>query len=305
MGCHVYSTGCERTSRPVTSYRMTSASNQHQRGLQPVSCSDVPTPSFDVAPLRMCLYVVRDSVDRCWPLIYWKASELGIGDTRTSRQMIKKRNIIHLPRSTRSLAAPSSSSTFICVEPLSTSMFASVPTCTGRRVAGAVSCRVGAKASACRFFSASADKQSFSSYEYPTRTEAPEITATAAKDFSHEQIERSTSPKIRSPDDPFDDTLQLTSEQREQRRNQTKQALGSLKLNSLPITNAVPYFVPANFPSDELEAPETHITKLDNGMRVVSQVSAAIRMLCLVCLLLTLLHVIRSISSNCRTPMAK
>jgi processing peptidase subunit alpha len=44
-----------------------------------------------------------------------------------------------------------------------------------------------------------------------------------------------------------------------------------MKLSSLPITESVPDFIPPNVPSQELKAPETHITKLDNGIRVVSQ----------------------------------
>jgi hypothetical protein len=156
-------------------------------------------------------------------------------------------------------------------------MFASA----SRRVAGAARSTLGAKLkvlrpAALRSFSASTETPAFSIYEYPTRTEAPEITVTNAKDLSLEQIDQSTSPKIHSPADPFDDRSELTSEQREQLRNETKQSLDSLKLNSLPITKNVPNFVPPNFPADELEAPETRITKLENGIRVVSQVSSTL-----------------------------
>jgi hypothetical protein len=151
-------------------------------------------------------------------------------------------------------------------------MFASA----SRRVAGVARSTLGGKLQllrpALRSFSASTETPAFSIYEYPTRTEAPEITATKAKDLSLEQIDQSISPKIHLPADPFDDRAELTAEQRELRRNETKRSLDSLKLNSSPIAETVPSFVPPNFPSDELEAPETQITTLDNGIRVVSQV---------------------------------
>lgn len=149
-----------------------------------------------------------------------------------------------------------------------------------RIVAGVARSKLGAKPTALRppstvrSFSASVETPLLSPYEYPTRTEAPEITVTSAKDLSIDQIDKSISPKIHSPEDPFDDRSALTREQREQLRNETKRSLDSLTLNSLPITKSVPDFVPPNFPSDELEAPETRITKLENGIRVVSQVSS-------------------------------
>lgn len=124
-----------------------------------------------------------------------------------------------------------------------------------------------------RAFSASAETPSFSVYEYPTRTEAPEISVTKAKDITPDQIERSTPGKLRLPSDPFDDRSELTPEQRKKLKSETKNSLDSLKLNSLPITRAVPPFIPPNVPSTELEAPETCITTLENGVRVVSQVS--------------------------------
>jgi processing peptidase subunit alpha len=126
-----------------------------------------------------------------------------------------------------------------------------------------------------RSFSASSD--AFSIYEYPTRTEAPVITSSNAKDVSAESIDAATSssttsPKLHSPkDDPFDDGGKLGAEEREKVRKQQNQTFGSLKLSSLPIAESVPDFIPPNVPSGELKAPETIITTLDNGIRVVSQ----------------------------------
>lgn len=97
------------------------------------------------------------------------------------------------------------------------------------------------------------------------------ITTTKAKDIARDRIDKATSAKVHSPIDPFDDRSELTVEQRELRRVQTKQALDILKINTSPITEKVPAFVPANVPLGQLQVPETLITKLDNGIRVVSQ----------------------------------
>jgi hypothetical protein len=77
--------------------------------------------------------------------------------------------------------------------------------------------------------------------------------------------------KIYAPDDPFDDSGSLPSEERQKLIQQQKQELTSIQLSSLPITQTVPAFIPPNVSSQELEAPETLITTLENGIRVVSQ----------------------------------
>ena len=123
-----------------------------------------------------------------------------------------------------------------------------------------------------RGFSSTSENSSFSIYEYPTRTEPPEITITKASDVSQDQIDSSTSQKIYSAEDPFDDRSQYTKEERDNLRQELQQSLDDIKLSSLPITESVPDFIPPNVSSQELEVPETLITKLENGMRVVSQV---------------------------------
>ena len=123
----------------------------------------------------------------------------------------------------------------------------------------------------------SIDSSAFSKREYPTRTEAPVITTTTAKDITRERIDKAISAKVYSPIDPFDDRSQFTVEQRELRRLQTKQELDDLRMNTSPISEKVPAFVPPNVPLVQLEVPETLITKLDNGIRVVSQVSVQAR----------------------------
>jgi processing peptidase subunit alpha len=120
--------------------------------------------------------------------------------------------------------------------------------------------------------SSASSSPSFSIYEYPTRTEAPVITSTTAEKERVNDVNPSNKPtKVYAPEDPFDDKGQLTADDRDAIRKQQNTELKSVKLSSLPITKSVPDFIPPNVPSQELKAPETHITKLDNGIRVVSQ----------------------------------
>jgi hypothetical protein len=113
----------------------------------------------------------------------------------------------------------------------------------------------------------------FSSYEYPTRTEAPEITTTRAADTASSSASKTVNgaKKVYTAEDPFDDSGTLSAEDRQRRKEEQAKKIGSIKLSSLPITTTVPDFIPQNVSSGELEAPETLITTLDNGIRVVSQ----------------------------------
>lgn len=121
-------------------------------------------------------------------------------------------------------------------------------------------------------FSSSSEAPTFSSYEYPTRTEAPEITTTKASDvLSNSNSNPSTTTKVYTAEDPFDDRGRLSREERDRLKAEQSKTLGSIRLSSLPITPKVPEFIPPNVSSGELEVPETLITTLDNGIRVVSQ----------------------------------
>lgn len=112
----------------------------------------------------------------------------------------------------------------------------------------------------------------FSPYQYPTRKEAPEISATTAKQALESSPPRSPSPnKLYQQDDPFDDSGSLSDDEIKKMKEKQQQELSSISLKSLPITPNVPDFIPPNFPSQELEIPQTHITQLPNGIRVVSQ----------------------------------
>lgn len=114
---------------------------------------------------------------------------------------------------------------------------------------------------------------SFSIYEYPTRTEAPEITKTRAKDAKDHADDDlyHFDKKQYSVEDPFDDAQKLSSDEIQKRLEAQAQEFGSLTLSSFPITESPPAFIPPNVRSQELQVPETIITTLDNGMRVVSQ----------------------------------
>eukprot|EP00529_Nitzschia_sp_RCC80_P016420 CAMPEP_0113501730 /NCGR_PEP_ID=MMETSP0014_2-20120614/33124_1 /TAXON_ID=2857 /ORGANISM="Nitzschia sp." /LENGTH=658 /DNA_ID=CAMNT_0000396365 /DNA_START=95 /DNA_END=2068 /DNA_ORIENTATION=- /assembly_acc=CAM_ASM_000159 len=114
----------------------------------------------------------------------------------------------------------------------------------------------------------------FSSYEYPTRTEAPEITKTVAQDVK-ELIENEPDLHIEhkqySVEDPFDDVGTLSKDEINKRRKFQHDEFSAIKMNSVPIDVVPPPFIPSNVPAQELDVPETMITTLDNGIRVVSQ----------------------------------
>ena len=154
-----------------------------------------------------------------------------------------------------------------------------VPLCHAGR------CSLSSNSSSSSSSSSDSLSTTFSSYEYPDRTEAPTITMTNAQDVIDDaslDTPPSSSEKKhkiagKNDDDPFDDSGSLTMEERHERRMKQRQQEqqnnddGSPKLSSLPITDRVPDFVPSNVPSEQLQVPETHITRLDNGIRVVSQ----------------------------------
>mmetsp|Transcript_17905 Transcript_17905/g.49614 ORF Transcript_17905/g.49614 Transcript_17905/m.49614 type:complete len:603 (-) Transcript_17905:264-2072(-) len=118
--------------------------------------------------------------------------------------------------------------------------------------------------------SLSEPQPTFSSYEYPTRTEAPEITTTRASDVvSSDDV---NSNKVYHPHaDPFDDKGTIPLAERERLKAEQSETIGSIQMSSFPIAPTVPEIVPPNVSSEALEVPETRITKLDNGIRVVSQ----------------------------------
>lgn len=101
--------------------------------------------------------------------------------------------------------------------------------------------------------------KTFSSYEYPLATEAPEITQTTATEAPP------STRKICNNDD------KLTELEVEHVRKLQKQHIRTDLEGSQPITLDIPKEIPSNVPASTLTVPETLITTLANGVRVVSQ----------------------------------
>lgn len=72
-------------------------------------------------------------------------------------------------------------------------------------------------------------------------------------------------------DDPFDDEGNLSADEIESRRQTQKEQLSTRTGCLQPITHRVPSYIPPNIPATELATPETIVTVLNNGIRVVSQ----------------------------------
>lgn len=122
----------------------------------------------------------------------------------------------------------------------------------------------------------------FSSYEYPNRSEAPEVVRTTSASAKEGEPPRPTDIKRLSMrlqqshelEDRFDDGGSMSVEEqmaiREQQANQLHAQHKTLQ-GSTAITSSVPEHIPPNFPATELQVPTTEITTLENGIRVVSQ----------------------------------
>jgi mitochondrial-processing peptidase subunit alpha len=75
----------------------------------------------------------------------------------------------------------------------------------------------------------------------------------------------------KEPDDPFDDKGTLSPEEVEALRQKQAAELSSLKTSLEPVTMAVPSYVPPTVSAKERPVPETIISTLSNGVRVVTQ----------------------------------
>mmetsp|Transcript_27148 Transcript_27148/g.40100 ORF Transcript_27148/g.40100 Transcript_27148/m.40100 type:complete len:547 (+) Transcript_27148:207-1847(+) len=113
---------------------------------------------------------------------------------------------------------------------------------------------------------------SFSRYQYPLATEPPIITkTTAAKQEVKTTVPVATTDKegLRDPKDPFDDSrslsdLEVDSIRKMQNKFLTTELKGSTAIGLKPPPE-IPQLMEAN------TIPETQITTLENGVRVVSQ----------------------------------
>jgi len=127
--------------------------------------------------------------------------------------------------------------------------------------------------SAGRSFSSA--RNSFSSFQYPLATEPPHVTSTTAAEAVQEESTTaaglSNTKGPREPNDPFDDSHSLSEQDREKLRQEQKKKLTTSLSGSTAIETVVPSMIPPNVPADQLETPETLLTVLPNGVRVVSQ----------------------------------
>lgn len=121
---------------------------------------------------------------------------------------------------------------------------------------------------------------SFSSYEYPTRTEAPQVTRTLASDLPDVSSDDGITPKEKyssmptssSPiADPFDDMKKLSPPQRAETLEHQKENLSTDLDPKHRITPFVPPNIPSNYPPTQLTIPSVNVTNLPSSLRVASQ----------------------------------
>ncbi len=113
---------------------------------------------------------------------------------------------------------------------------------------------------------------SYSSLEYPLRSQAPTVTRTSAAEARNEPPQKY--PRKFPSDDVehyFDESDDISPEEEAKLLEAQKQKLVTKLESSTAITPQIPVFIPPTVSADQLEKPETIITKLENGIRVVSQ----------------------------------
>lgn len=130
------------------------------------------------------------------------------------------------------------------------------------------------------FISSSSNRCCFSvtshQYEYPLRTEAPQISRTKASEATaNSGTTRNTkvvsSKEVNDDNDPFDDFHTFTEEEREERRQKLNSQLNTHLSDRHKIMPVKPSYIPSNLPSKDLEIPATKVSTLSNGLRVASQ----------------------------------
>jgi len=117
-------------------------------------------------------------------------------------------------------------------------------------------------------------------YQYPSAKEVPEVTRTSAAQAKQAATAATSKKHFGSSnnDDPFDDAGTLTELERERLRQEQAQRLQS-QVHLSPdhcfpiLAHSIPAHIPPNVPDDQLDRPQTKITTLDNGIRIVSQES--------------------------------
>lgn len=126
-----------------------------------------------------------------------------------------------------------------------------------------------------------------SKYEYPLATEPPEITRTYASDVAKDRYRNYANPQpqtnsdsptpTNASNDPFDDQQILSPAEIQDILQKQKLSINTKPTGTVPITETVPSFVPklivpsTSTNNDINDIPRTHITTLDNGIRIVSK----------------------------------
>jgi len=114
-------------------------------------------------------------------------------------------------------------------------------------------------------------------YEYPNRNEAPIITRSNAKenvssatDDSRTRIKDKS--RLTLDDvDKFDDRKEFSSTERDEIREKQKREIKTSLSPLHKIMPTKPDHIPPNIQNSKLDVPETMVTTLSNGLRVVSQ----------------------------------
>lgn len=119
-------------------------------------------------------------------------------------------------------------------------------------------------------------------YQYPSAKEVPEVTRTTAAQAKQAALATAATSKMRhgfnNNDDPFDDAGALSELERERLRQEQAERLQS-QVHLSPdhcfpiLSHSISAHIPPNVPDDQLDRPQTKITTLDNGIRIVSQES--------------------------------
>jgi hypothetical protein len=119
---------------------------------------------------------------------------------------------------------------------------------------------------------------SSTSYDYPNRSEPPIISRSKAADLLQADSPTSSSTSIHpapiAGNDPFDDAHRLSSAQRDKIRSDQRLLNTQLSSPNLSRITAQPppaLVVPQNLSRSSLITPTTHLTTLDNGIRVATQ----------------------------------
>lgn len=114
---------------------------------------------------------------------------------------------------------------------------------------------------------------SVSHYEYPNRTEMPEITRTLAADAVDDDRDKTSASPERSPsaNDLFDDARTLSSVERDRLRDAQRSSLRTALDPQHRVLPEAPSFVPPNAERSSLSIPRVEATTLSSGLRVTSQ----------------------------------